>query len=287
MNSIPNITFQGKENAADVEFLNISELYSRMKDTPDHDPKQPHRIDFFALMIITVGDGYHQIDLKKYNIGKGTVLKIAKGQVHAFQENPNYDGYLILFTEEFVLKYFSESSIDIISHLYNYHISDPLVKNSTFNDLFGTLFQEELSCENTYAQKNIIAKMLELYLLKLERISNSTITEKQNKKYYMLFIQFKNLVEAKFTKTRNVKDYAEELSVSTKHLNKVIYDFTLNTAKNFIDQYVILEIKRAILSTNCSLKEIAFDKGFDEVTNFTKFFKKHSGVTPKEFKSSL
>jgi len=49
----------------------------------------------------------------------------------------------------------------------------------------------------------------------------------------------------------------------------------------------MLEIKRAIMSTNNSLKEIAYEMGFEEVTNFTKFFKKHTGLTPKVFKINL
>ena len=77
------------------------------------------------------------------------------------------------------------------------------------------------------------------------------------------------------------------LSVSTKHLNGIVKEFTLNTAKHFIDNFVILEAKRAIVSSNYSLKEIGYIVGFDEVTNFTKFFKKHTGITPKQFKNDF
>ena len=77
------------------------------------------------------------------------------------------------------------------------------------------------------------------------------------------------------------------LSISTKHLNGIVKEFTLNTAKQFIDNLVILETKRAIASSNYSLKEIGYAVGFDEVTNFTKFFKKHTGTSPKQFKTDL
>lgn len=287
MNNIPNISFQSAENRTDIEFLKISELLSKMDNQSDHNPKLPHRITFFALLIIVKGSGSHQVDLKNYHLKKGSVLKIAKGQVHAFQEELSYDGYLVIFTEDFVLKYFSKSSIDFIAHLYNYHISDPLVENSTFNESFLDLIADELKSEHTYAQNNIVAKLLELYLLKLERVSHTAISTKLNKDHYSLFLQFKDLVEKKYQNTRNVKDFANILLISSKHLNRVVQSFTLNTAKHFIDQYVILEIKRAILSTNNSLKEIAYELGFDEVTNFTKFFKKHTDLTPKEYKSSL
>lgn len=287
MDPIPDISFKSAEGATDIEFLHLAELFSRIENDPNHNPKLPHRISFFALLVVTDGAGLHHVDLKEYEIAAGTVLKIAKGQVHAFQENSNYDGYLLVFTEDFVLRYFSKSSIDFISHLYNYHISEPLVKNITFSDSFLEQITSELQQQNGYAQKEIVAKILELYLLRLERQAHGELSVKLNQKHQALFIKFKNLVEQNFSETRNVKDYANLLSISPKHLNQVVREITLNTAKHFIDQYVTLEIKRSIFSSRKSLKEVAFQTGFDEVTNFTKFFKKQTGQSPKEFKSSL
>ncbi|UMB53048.1 AraC family transcriptional regulator [Lutibacter sp. A64] len=287
MKNIPNISFKSLENKIDFEFLNLSKLFKRLDTINDHDPTEPHRISFFALLIVTKGTGKHQIDLNEYNLSEGTVLKIAKGQVHAFQKNAKYKGFLILFTESFVLNHFSKSSINVISHLYNYHITSPIFNDKTDNESFLNQLIAELNTENDYAQKNIVAALLNLYLLRLERKSNNNKLQNNNFNLYTVFIQFKNYVEVNYTTTRNVKDYAKMLFISTKFLNQVVKEFTLDTAKTFIDNYVVLEIKRSIVSSNNSFKEIAFEKGFDEVTNFTKFFKKHTGTTPKQFKAKL
>ncbi|WP_366185865.1 helix-turn-helix transcriptional regulator [Flavobacterium ovatum] len=286
MKNIPNISFQSVEKSKDFECLNLADLFARMPDIVDHNPTQPHRISFFALLLVTKGFGTHQIDLKEYDLKAGTVLKIAKGQVHAFQKNAKYEGYLIIFTEDFVVNHFSKSSINMISHLYNYHISSPIFSNEAGNKIFLDQLMVEVKNENNYAKENIVAALLNLYLLRLEREFNDTL-ENNNSNHYAIFIQFKNLVEAHYTSTRNVKDYANKLFISTKHLNQVVKEFTLNTAKHFIDDFVILETKRAMVSSNNSLKEIAFAVGFDEVTNFTKFFKKHTGTTPKQFSGDL
>lgn len=285
MKNIPNISFQSAENSNDFEFLNLSNLFSRIFTDLDHNPALPHRINFFALLIVTKGTGTHQIDLIEYNLKAGSVLKIAKGQVHAFQNNPQYEGFLIIFTEDFVLNYFSKSSTNLISHLYNYHTTSPIANDETGNETFLNQLISELKTENTYAQKNIIASLLDIYLLRLERKTLYNKSQDHNSTHYETFIKFKNLVESNYTVTRNVKDYADKLLISTKHLNQVVKDFTLNTAKTFIDDYVILEAKRAIVSTDKSLKEIAFDIGFEEVTNFTKFFKNKMNMTPKAFKA--
>lgn len=284
MKHIPNIGFESTENTKSFELLDLSKLFVRLPSIVDHNPTQPHRVSFFALLMVTKGTGTHQVDLVNYELKTGTVLKIAKGQVHAFQKNACYEGFLLLFTEDFILAHFSQSSVNILSHLYNYHITSPIFNEENENTVFINQLLSELKTENTYARDNIIAALLNLYLLKLERLSDAAKVQNKNPKHYTVFIQFKNLVEAKYIKTRNVKDYASLLFVSTKHLNQVVKEFTLNTAKTFIDDYVTLEIKRAIVTTNKSFKEIAFETGFDEVTNFTKFFKKNMALSPKEFR---
>lgn len=250
----------------------------------DHTPTLPHRISFFAILIVTKETGIHQIDLKDYELKEGTTLKIAKGQVHAFQKNPNYEGFLILFTESYVLNYFSKSSINLISHLYNHYFFSPVSNEIHLNESFLTQLKNEIKEKNTITQKNIIASLINIYLLQLERRAKSTVFENFTSKHLDLFIDFKNMVEQNHTATRNVKDYAQILLISTKLLNQVVKRITLDTAKTFIDNYVILEAKRNIITSKQSIKEIAFEMGFDEVTNFTKFFKKHTSISPKIFK---
>lgn len=265
--------------------IDLSELFSRLHTMDDHNPTLPHKISFFALLIVTKGTGTHQVDLKEYELEEGSVLKIAKGQIHAFQNNPKYKGFLLIFTEDFVMNYFSKSSINLISHFYNYHITSPISIEKKSNKQLLDQLNTELKSENAFAQNNIIAALLDLYLLQLERTAHSKQRQSNSSINYVRFIEFKNLVESNYTRTRNVKDYANEMLISTKLLNQVVKEFTINTAKNFIDDYVILEAKREIISTHKSLKEIAFQIGFDEVTNFTKFFKKKMNLTPKEFRS--
>lgn len=285
LKNIPNISFKSSEDTKDIEILELSDLFERMPNMHDHNPRKPHRVSFFALLIVTNGTGTHNIDLIEYELKPGTVLKVAKGQVHAFQNDPKYKGFLIIFTEDFVLNYFSKSAINLISHLYNYHISSPITEDLKLNESFLKELRRELVHENTYANKNIVAALLELYLLRLERDSQHQEAKTINQRHYTLFVQFKNLMEAESTTTRNVTDYAEMMFISAKLLNQIVKEFTLNTAKTFIDNYIVLEAKRAIVSSEKSLKEIAFDAGFDEATNFTKFFKRHMGISPKEFRN--
>ncbi|MDO6803106.1 AraC family transcriptional regulator [Wenyingzhuangia sp. 1_MG-2023] len=286
MKNIPNISFQSTENTKDFELLNLRSLFAKLPNIQDHNPTQPHRISFFSLLIVIKGTGYHQIDLKNYELKAGTVLKIAKGQVHAFQKNPTYEGYLIIFTEDFVIHYFSKSSINLISHLYNYHLTSPISNETDLNESFLNQLKKETTEESTITQKNIIASLINIYLLQLERQTKNKTLKNYNQRHFDIFIKFKNLVEKNYTNTRNVKDYAEMLLISRKLLNQIVKEFTLNTSKTFVDNYLVLEAKRRIITSNQNIKEISFEMGFIEVTNFTKFFKKKTGVSPKVFKTT-
>ena len=115
----------------------------------NHDPYQPHRISFFALLIVSEGSGTHEVDLKTYELRKGTVLKLAKGQVHAFQFQAQYDGFLIIFTEAFIINHFSKSSISLISHLYNYHLVPPIAHVKAINECFLKELKLELESNNS------------------------------------------------------------------------------------------------------------------------------------------
>lgn len=77
------------------------------------------------------------------------------------------------------------------------------------------------------------------------------------------------------------------MNISYTHLNKIVKAVTGNTAKSFVDKFIILEIKRQLAVSDVSIKELTYDMGFDEPTNFVKFFKKHTQLSPAQFKKTL
>jgi len=288
MKDIPEISFR-KYKVLQVEgfqFIALEELVSDPSRSADNILFQPHRLGFFAILIITNGEVNHIVDFEIHNLRKGDVMVISKGQIHAFDKSSHYEGYLVLFTEGFMQKYIAQSTIAQINHLYNYFISQGKINNPDPNITILSLLERELK-NNSSSLANIVGALLGVYLLKLndENIRSTTISV--DNKHLDYFNHFKLLVEKNFSKTRNAKVYASDLSISYKHLNNVCKNVVKSTAKSFIDSYVILEAKRMLVSTSLSVKEIAFTLGFDEPTNFLKYFKKHTNLTPIEFRKTL
>jgi AraC-like DNA-binding protein len=96
--------------------------------------------------------------------------------------------------------------------------------------------------------------------------------------------QFKRIVENHFREWHQVKNYAENLNVTPSYLNDVIKLAIGISAKDFIQNRLILEAKRMSVFTDKSIKEIGFELGFEDPSHFSKFFKTCTGKSFMEFK---
>lgn len=287
MKNIPEVSFK-REKAKQIngfELIVLEELISNLKKSEGNSAFQPHRLGFLAILIVTDGEANHIVDFKTHNLRQGDVMVLSKGQIHAFDEYSKYNGFLILLTEAFMQKYMAQSTIAQINHLYNYFLGQEKINNPDHNQTLISELTKELK-NNSLSLPNIVGALLSIYLLKLsdENIGSTISIDNKNLDY---FNHFKLLVEKNFSKTRDAKVFASDLAISYKHLNEVCKEIAKTTAKSFIDSYVTLEAKRMLVATTLSAKEIAFSLGFDEPTNFLKYFKKHTSLTPVEFRNTV
>ena len=129
--------------------------------------------------------------------------------------------------------------------------------------------------------------LLKLLLLKAERKRHAITPQEGNSAWVIKFGEFRNYLEKHIIETRNANDYADMMRISYKHLNEICKSISGKTAKEFIDNYVVLEIKRQLATSDHSIKELAYQLGFDEPTNFVKYFKKRTNRSPAQFKKML
>lgn len=288
MKNIPEINF-GKDTELQVKgfhFFDLEKLITAELNPKDHSPYLPHRLSFYAILIIKDGEVNHIVDFKVHTLRKDDVMVISKGQTHAFDAYSKYKGYLVVFTESFMQKYMAQSTIAQINHLYNYFLNQEKINNPDRNQILLKMLTKELKSSSS-SLPNIIGSLLSIYLLKLNEENIRLSQVSVDNKYLDYFDHFRLAVEQNYSKSRDAKVYASEISISYKHLNEVCKEVVKLTAKSFIDGYVVLEAKRMLVSTSLSVKEIAFEIGFGEPANFLKYFKKHTGLTPVEFRATL
>ena len=291
MEELPDVRFYKTVHPEiELETITFEKLFSNRADY-DHLLDHPHRLHFYCILLVTKGKGIHHIDFKPYEYDKGSIIFVSKDQVHAFDPKFNSEGLIIVFNVKFLTKNVIHSDVLFLHRLYNYHLHTPILqykehKNEDLISIFENM-HTEYHLEKIFAKQEILRSQLKILLLKSERIKRSSISTPSNLDWIELFTRFKTLVDNNQAKTRNAKDYAAHLKISHKHLNKVCKDATGKTSKQFIDSNIILEVKRRLSSSSMSVKELTYKFGFDEPTNFLKFFKKHTGQTPNQFRAEL
>ena len=99
-----------------------------------------------------------------------------------------------------------------------------------------------------------------------------------------LFNRFMMLLERDYKISRDVNYYAAQMNISSKYLTNIVSQVTGHTPKTIIDQYVILQLKMHLKRTTQSIKEMAWEFHFADVSFFCRYFKKHTGLTPQQIR---
>ncbi|MEL6535985.1 MAG: helix-turn-helix domain-containing protein [Bacteroidota bacterium] len=261
----------------------------QLKGRTDLDPpiEVLHRVGFYNLLFIQSGTGIHTTDFEDHPYGPGCVVTVRKDQIHCFKEIAAR-GYLLLFTEEFLVSYLEPTGAHLISELFNellYPQSTQLTPDQS--DKIGALVHD---IEQEFAQpldahtSGIIRNLLQVLVSRLLRIRKADTPQPQDSTYLPSFLQLQRLVETQCTQTRSVKDYAEQMGVTPKTLSNITHRILGKSPKAFIDETATLQIKRLLINSSLSVKEIAYQTGFEEPTNLFKFFKRYTQLTPQEFR---
>lgn len=133
----------------------------------------------------------------------------------------------------------------------------------------------------------IIFEYIKIFLYEACHImddTNSEITPRLKERN--ITQQFFQLVEKGYRENRKVEDYATQIGISAKHLAFVIKKTTGKYPSEWMDNYVLMESKRLLRSTDLSIQEISYDLNFSTPSHFGKFFKNQTGTTPKKFRDS-
>lgn len=289
--NIPQVEFhKKKELAIEFEIMSLEDLFSRQdKILPPID--HAHRVKFHSIIYITAGQGTHHIDFRPYTFSRGSLIFTSRGQVHAFDVRPDVRGYLVLFTTNYLEENLIHSDVVSLYRLYNYHLHAPVMQpQETGGEGLHDLFKEirrEYANPDCFAKGEILRLYLKALLLKAERIKRTVTAEQKKTEWLIRFGHFSEYLEKNVASTRSVKEFAGMLKMSPKHLNTICKAISGATAKQYIDNYLILEIKRLLATSDSSVQEISYEFGFGEATNFVKYFKKHSGKSPSQFRKSF
>lgn len=248
-----------------------------------------HSHSYYQIIWFFENGGTHTVDFKTYEIKKNMNLFISKDHIHTFDDNLDVQGWLIHFNESF----FMHNDVDIFLK-YNvfsskdkpcYIIEDKIIEKA---QSYIKLMQEEIANKHLYGYEDIIRFNLKSFLIILERRHHGDkkyIKFKNHHEY--IFAQYKTLVEDNYQKGLSVGDYADLLNISSKTLTTVTKDVIGRSASQVISERIILEAQRLLKFTSLQIGEIAFKVGFDDASYFVKYFKRHLGNSPSQYRAKI
>jgi len=253
----------------------------------------PHRHDFYTIYWIKKGQLINTIDTVTHAVKKNTLFFLAPGQVHKMEFSEKVEGYMIAFQDAFMcLKDQAATLMGINSSLFfNNQFSSVITLNAAQEKDFEMVVHMMMKEVNEQAAdyETAFHGLLRYFLVLASRIKGSSMLaapEQHASHNSSLFLQFKNLIEEKYTTLKNVSDYAGILHIKPVLLNEISKQLSGITAGEHIRNRVILEAQRYLYNTDLSAKEIAYKLGFDDPHYFSRFFKKYTNQTPSEFKDA-
>lgn len=287
--NIPEVGFNHAKTAnCEIEVIDLEQLYQR-RGSLTHNPTLPHRVDFNQIIYIEEGEGAHLIDFVNYPYQSGAFIFIQKNQVHAFDFSHKPKGKVLLFTQAFINQALANMRLPEFTPTHLEHSYQPVfIPDSETMDSSKKLLAE-ISKELMHQQSNslIVMFLFSSLSLMLRRVMPNNYHDKLNKDQLGKFSDFVVLLDKNFQRTRDATYYADKLHTTYKTLNQICKLATSQTAKQLIDAYTILEAKRRLVLGGMPTQQLAYDLGFEDASNFVKYFKKHTLITPSRFQKQF
>lgn len=246
----------------------------------------PHRHDHFELVLCTAGQGAHSINFKHYDLLPGRLFFIQKGQVHHIE--PFYrDGWLILFGEELYNQFLKIHPYESDQGLLDAYTAFPYVdltsdQLATFLSLIDQI-KNHLSAPDS--NSSVLMHYVSLLLLQANK---AQIVQHPVRKLLpdklKIFHQLKSQIESNFRRQHLAAFYAETMKMDIKKLNKICREATGFTLHELLLQRLVTECVIELRTSTASIKEVCYDLGFQDPSFFSRFFRKHTGKTPAEFR---
>ncbi|WP_298533346.1 AraC family transcriptional regulator [uncultured Algibacter sp.] len=249
---------------------------------------KPHSHDFFLCVIFSKGSGIHEIDFNSYPINAGSVFFLKPGQTHFWKFTSNPEGYIFFHTKDFYELHFTRSRLEQFPFYYS-HENTPLLelsieKAAMIKSKFKNL-NEEYNKDLLY-HKQKISSLINIIYIDLSReygvlqLNNKMVSNR----YVETLRALEELIDRHYKTQKSAKFYANQLNMSTKHLNRVIKSILGKTTTNLIIERVLLESKRLVVHSKEPLSVIAELLGYDDYAYFSRVFKQKTNMTPMDFK---
>lgn len=283
--------FLGEDNPMHVLFRSNSDHFFCLKMEEMmrlRYPVPPSKHSCHTLIFVSSGSHVMKSGYEEYQTVSNEIIVVPAGQVFSIKNiNNAHTGYICQFHPDILIgKYGNREMLNDFDFLKISGNPKVTLTPEDVPDIETILnrLQKEYS-ETTTANLNIVQS----YLIALfyEMNKNSIKVSKNISAAEVITNKFKELIHQNIKTQHLVHYYASLLNVTPNHLNKSVKTVTGKSAAKWIDETILLEAKYLLFQTTLSVSEIAIQVGHEDQSYFSRFFKKHEGITPIQYRKLI
>ena len=248
----------------------------------------PQRMEGCLFLLCTRGECDITIHLSEYKIQKNNIVTILPGTfVHVHRQSPDCRLFLVGFNKELL------NGINIFNSTMNYLsalIDTPIIPlRPETAGLFQDYFMLLIKMKRTEAKpnKDLVSTKLLTILHGVGSIHQKTnVTTRTSNRGEEIVKRLVRYIIKHYTKERSVAFYADLLHISPQHLSTTVNKITGKTVTDIIAKLVITDAEAKLKSTDLTIQEIAYSLNFPEISFFGKYFKRYTGMSPKQYREN-
>ncbi|GLU44731.1 helix-turn-helix domain-containing protein [Allomuricauda sp. NBRC 101325] len=253
-----------------------------------------HRLNYYSLIWIKKGRGTAQVDFSEYTFTPNTLIAVTPYQPFAFTEDEPLEGVVLNFHPDFFCIHKHHEQVACNGVLFNNIYSPPMLcvtddMCQSFELVLEQMYAEVQKSE--LAQYELLVSYLKIFLITASRAKAKQQPEAlegtPEEKEPFILQKLKNLIETHYKTMHSAGEYADLLNISPKALAKMTKNHFNKTMTNLISERIIIEAKRELYLTNKTVKEIAYDLGYDDEHYFSRFFKNNADISPKTYRETV
>ncbi len=252
------------------------------------------RNNYFSLIWVKEGNGNVKADFTEYEFEANTLFAFSPYQPYMLTAKEPVKGIAIYFHSEFFCIFKHHKEVSCNGVLYNNIYNPPFVKvdepsAATFQMLSDQIKTEMQNAD--LAQYELLVSYLKIFLITAARLKTQQQPEAAavltDQKEPFILQKLKDAIEENFKTKHSPSDYAELLYITPKALAKITKTHFNKTLSSLINERIIIEAKRELYLTNKTVKEIAYELGYDDEYYFSRFFKVNADVSPQVYRETV
>ncbi len=252
------------------------------------------RNNYFSLIWVQEGSGKIKADFAEYDFEANSLFAFSPYQPYMITSDIPVKGIAIYFHPEFFCIYKHHKEVSCNGVLYNNVYQPPFVIVDESSAATFQMLCDQIKTEMqnpALAQYELLVSYLKIFLITASRLKMQqhpkTAEEVKDNKEPFILQKLKDAIEENFKTKHSPVDYAEMLYISPKTLAKITKSHFNKTLSSLINERIIIEAKRELYLTDKTVKEIAYELGYEDEYYFSRFFKVNADVSPQLYRDTV